>query len=120
MSYAAREIVASAARTVSGNSAAVPAGGAVSYGRPDTIALAVNVTASSGTSPSMAIGVEWSLDGTNFLAADPADAFTAAFTANGGKVKLFNVLAAMYRIVWTISGTTPSFTFTVHELADVD
>ncbi len=120
MSYTSREVVASAARTTSGNSGALTVGGPVAFGAPDTIALLLNVSAVSGTSPSMSVSVEWSMDGTNWAVGDPADAFTAAFTAAGARVRLFDVKAAAYRVVWAITGTTPSFTFTVHELANVD
>lgn len=120
MSYTAREVVASAARTVSGNSGQLVVGGSVSYGAADTIALLINVTAVAGTSPSMSVSVEWSADGASWAVADPADAFTAAFTAAAARVRLFDVKAPFVRIVWAITGTTPSFTFTIHELADVD
>lgn len=129
MAYAAREVVASAARTTSGDSGALTVGGGPTFAEGvlsqrdaaavDTIALAVRVTATSGT-PSMVVSVEWSLDGSNFVASDPADAFTAPFTATGSKVRLFDAKASTYRIVWTITGGTPSLTFTVHESANAD
>lgn len=63
----------------------------------------------------MTASVEWSSDGgTTFMQSDPADAFTA-ITAAAKKVKAFSIKARHYRIVWTITGTTPSFTFSVRE-----
>lgn len=107
MARALGTIVASAARTATGNET-------VARGTSDhnNLALTLNVTASSGTTPSLTLAVQWSADGTNFGAADPADAF-AAVTGNGVVSKAFTVKAAFWRLAWTISGTTPSFTFTV-------
>jgi hypothetical protein len=70
----------------------------------------------------MTLSVEWSLDGgTTFGPADPVDAFTAVTNvATGVKVKLFDVKGPHYRVVWTITGTTPSFTFKLLEHANVD
>lgn len=101
----ASSVVASAARTTTGNSGAVatPAGA--------NLAVLVNVTAVAGTTPSMTLSVEWSHDGGNtFAQADTADTFTA-ITAAGAKVKAFPVKGEHFRLVWTITGTTPSFTF---------
>lgn len=99
-------VVASAARTVTGNSAALAVAPALGQ-----LVLGVNVTAASGTTPSMTLSVEWSHDGgATWSQADPADTFTA-ITAAAVKVKSFAVKSDVYRIVWTITGTTPSFTF---------
>lgn len=71
------------------------------------------VTAVSGTSPSMTLSVQWSNDaGTTWFDADPADAFTA-ITATGNKVKQVTVKAPAFRVLYTITGTTPSFTFSL-------
>jgi hypothetical protein len=96
----------SAARTVSNNgtSTRVPL---------DSLSLAVtlNVTAVSGTTPSLTLSVEWSQDGATFAQADPPDVFTAV-SAAGARVKKFDVKGEFFRIVYAITGTTPSFTFT--------
>lgn len=98
--------VPSAARTTSGNSVALRMDPAA-----DNINVAVFVTAASGT-PSMILSVEWSNDGTNFAATETADAFTA-ITGTGNKVKSFPVRGLFARIVWVITGGTPSLTFSV-------
>jgi hypothetical protein len=99
-------VAASAARTTTGQSAAVQAQGR-------QVAVEVDVTAVSGSTPSMTLTVEWSDDnGTTWFLADPPDTFTA-LTAAGKRVKEFDVKAPYFRTVWTISGTTPSFTFAV-------
>lgn len=95
--------VPSAARTISGNS------GVLTLQRA---ASALNVllfcTAVSGTTPNL---TEWSTDGTNFATVDTtADAF-AAITAAANRVKSFPVKGSFARLVWVITGTTPSFTF---------
>lgn len=101
--------VASAARTTSGNSGSLDADEKV-------LNLLVNVSAVSGTSPSMALSILWSNNGTDFHDADgTADTF-AAITAASKKVKQFTVKGAYYRIDWAITGTTPSFTFSVSAL----
>ena len=102
---ASQPIVASAARTTTGNSGFLPAPKALN------LALWANVTAVSGTTPSMALSVEWSFDGATAATIDgTADTFTA-ITAAGSPTKVFTTKAPFFRVTWTITGTTPSFTF---------
>jgi hypothetical protein len=101
------EVVASAARTTTGQSGTLSTHGA------RTLDVAVDVTAVSGTTPSLTLSVEWSTDGgTTWFVGDVADAFTA-ITAAAKRTRRFDVKGGHYRLVWTISGTTPSFTFAV-------
>ena len=95
--------VASAARTATGNSGALDAS---EFG---VASLFLNVTAASGTTPNLVVSVEESDDGTTFRS---VGAF-AAKTAAGTERKSFAISAPYYRVVWTITGTTPSFTFSV-------
>lgn len=106
-----RVVVVSGARTVSGNSG--PINLATSAG--ETLALLSDVTAASGTTPSLTFSVEWSHDYTVFAPADPVDTHGAAITAADKRVKVYAVKGSSYRVVWAISGTTPSFTFAVSE-----
>lgn len=99
------DFAASAARTVTGQSSAVLIPDSADY-----LSVLVDVTAVSGTSPSNTFSVEWSNDGTNWAQGDTADSFTA-ITAAGKKVKAFQVKGQQARLVWTITGTSPSFTF---------
>lgn len=105
-----REVVASAARTATGNS------GALRLPSPARSAsLLLDVTAASGTTPTLDVSVEWSHDGgTTWAASQPTDTFTQ-ITAAGKAVKRFDVKGPDYRIVWTIGGGTPSFTFSARE-----
>lgn len=107
MDLTARTLVASAARTATGNSGSIAA-----QGGNENVSVLLACSAVSGTSPSLTLTVEWSHDGTNWAQGDSADTFTA-ITATGNKVKSFTVKGAFMRLVWTVSGTTPSFTFGV-------
>lgn len=98
-------VVASGAVTTSGASAAFKLNEPAEY-----VAILVAVSAVTGTTPSCTFTVEWSNDGVTFAQADTADTFTAITTAVN-HVKDFSVKARYCRLVWTITGTTPSFTF---------
>jgi hypothetical protein len=96
--------VASAARTVSGNSGAisVPTGGAIS--------AAIAITAASGINPTLDLFLAETFDnGTTWVR-------TYAFprqTAAGGVLRLeaYKLAAGQRRWEWEIGGTSPSFTF---------
>jgi hypothetical protein len=103
-------VIVSAAQIASGNSGIQQS---PKDQTPSVLTVGINVTAVSGTGPSLAISVEWSHDGgVTWLQGDTPDAFSA-IAAVGAKVKPFNVKAPNYRIVWSLSGTSPSFTFAV-------
>jgi hypothetical protein len=115
MAYQVVTAVASAARTTSGNGAAIlpyrP--DSTSQDMGDQLCLLLAVTASGGTTPTLTVGIEWSHDGgVTWAPAETPDAFTQV-TGTGNKVKTFPVKGPTYRIVWTIGGTTPTFTFGV-------
>lgn len=104
----AANTVPSAARTATGNSGAIVVNGA------ERAHFLLEVTAVSGTTPSMALTVEWSHDGTTWFPAATPDTLGAAVTAAVKRVHSLEVKAPFCRIVWTITGTTPSFTFAIH------
>jgi len=106
-----QKIVASAARTTSGDS------GYFQTPQGTGLSVMVNVTAVSGTTPSMLLTVEWTNDGINFAQADPADTFTA-ITTGVNRVARFVQKGIGYRVVWAITGATPSLTFSLS--ADTD
>ena len=101
----ATALVASAARTTTGASSGVllPQAGT-------NVVVHAFVTAASGTTPSMVLSVEWSDDGSTWMVSDPSDAFTA-ITTTGNTAKTFTRKARFARLRWTLTGTTPSFTF---------
>lgn len=84
-------------------------------GTGDDLSVMIDVTAVSGTSPSMTVSVQWSNDATNWFTADPADSFTAV-TAASKVVKAFTVKGLYARLNYAITGTTPSFTFAAHAI----
>ena len=99
-------LVASAARTASGDSGAMPGFGLIAT----PLRLALVTTAVSGTTPSMTVVVEDTLDGTNW---NQLGTFTAVTAAGNQVLDVALPFADTLRIRWTITGTTPSFTFSV-------
>ena len=74
------------------------------------LSILIAVTAASGTTPTLDCKVQWSFDGVTFVDAETADSF-AQITGVKSVVKQFVVKGPLYRLVYTIGGTTPSFTF---------
>lgn len=106
-----KELVAVAARTASGNSGMIQG-----FGDTDELTVQLDVDAVSGTTPSLTLTVESSIDGgTNWNVQDTFPAVTAA----GVTVRtITNLIGDVVRVAWAISGTTPSFTFGVNAFAD--
>jgi hypothetical protein len=85
----------------------------------------INVTAATGTTPTLVLRVQWSGDnGTTWFDLDTTNAQTASITTTGTfALKVYPGLTAAanaacnsplprtWRLAWTIGGTTPSFTF---------
>lgn len=96
--------VVSAARTATGSSAAVETG------QWDVLrGLLLDVTAVSGTTPTLTVTVETSADSSTWYT-------VASFvqrTAAGTERKSFPGLDRWARLTWTVGGTTPSFTFAI-------
>jgi len=121
------EMVASAAQISTGNSAAFP------VPTMSMLMVAVDITAVSGTTPTMGIYLQVSDDGgttwfdmpydlqlTFAAAAADVTAFTARRNINGsalaaGTAKYLAIYKEIpgdtVRLAWVIGGTTPSFTF---------
>lgn len=105
-------LVPSAARTTSSS---LESG--EDYAPIDRLRAQLDVTAASGTTPSMTVVIESTLDGTNW---DALGTF-AAKTAAGREVITINpVIGRRVRARWTITGTTPSFTFSVRVQGEGD
>ena len=97
-------VVPSAARTTTGSGTAVTGwarGGASSQ---------LKITAASGTTPNLVLRVQDSPDGTSWTTRDtfPAQTGTATVVRS-----LPEGMDRFQRCDWTITGTTPSFTFEV-------
>jgi hypothetical protein len=94
---------ASQARTSTGSGAAVFTKDA------GVVRLLLDVTAASGTTPSMTVTLEQSRDGSTWRTVSSF----AAKTTTGQEALSAGGLDRYIRVSWTISGTTPSFTFSV-------
>jgi hypothetical protein len=96
-------LVSATGLTASGSS------GPTAMGAHTTLRLWLRVSAASGTTPSMTVTVETSGDATTWSA---VGTFTAA-TGVTAQRKVFSGLDRYARVSYAITGTTPSFTFTV-------
>lgn len=94
--------VSAAARTATGSTSAVRVGGL------HTVRAFLDVTAVSGTTPTMTVTLETSHDSATGW--QPVASF-AARTAVGAERKAFGPLNEFIRWTWTVGGTAPSFTF---------
>lgn len=98
-------IAPSAARTTTGNSGWIDSQGF------DDLVLELDVTAASGTTPTLNVTVD-----TAETAAGGSSRSVAAFAQKTGisnERKSFPGIDNFYRVTWTIAGTTPSFTFSI-------
>jgi hypothetical protein len=96
-------LAASAART-----ATVSLTG-VELGDKGTARLLLDVTAASGTTPTLDVAIQTSKDNSTWRAV----AAFAQKTTTGTELKSFTGLDRFVRAVFTIGGTTPSFTASV-------
>lgn len=120
LTVAGVSVEASSAKTASGNSAA-----AITNASGSGAIFFINVSAVSGTTPTLAVRVQVQ-DPVSLSWVDVPGAVTASITATSlvmltvapGLVEAINSkvsfpLPRTYRLAWTIGGTTPSFTFSV-------
>lgn len=98
-------LAASAARTTTGAGSAFGA-----FGYADTLRAQLNVTAASGTTPSVTVLIEDTVDGTNW---NTIGTFAAKTTTGREVINVTAPFTDVIRASWTITGTTPSFTFDV-------
>lgn len=103
-------MVASAPRTTSSTSTV-----AFGWGRVTRIRAQLNVTAASGTDPTLDVTLEDSLDGTNW---NTIGTFAQATGATREVKDISTPFAGMVRAKWVVAGTTPSFTFSVIAATD--
>ena len=97
-------LATSAARTTSGNGSATTSLEWAQVAKLD-------VTARSGTTPSLTVVIEESPNGSTGWATRAS--FTAQTATGTQIIALPRLNHAFLRATWTISGTTPSFTFSV-------
>lgn len=101
-----KELVASAARTASGDSGVL----ADNYGPAATIRAQLEVTAAAGTAPTLDVVIEDTLDGATF---NTIGTFAQKTAASREVVNITGVFSDKVRVRWTIGGAGPSFTFNV-------
>lgn len=95
--------VASAARTATGT------GSAFNVEDAESFEATLTITAASGTTPTLDLTLETTVDGTHWYSV----AAFAQKTGAGSDARAFGPLGDQARWKWTIGGTTPSFTFSV-------
>jgi hypothetical protein len=98
-------LVASAARTASGTSAPV-----AGYGASSVLRAQLDVTAAAGTSPTLNVVIEDTVDGVNY---NTIATFAQRTAAGREVINVTTPFTDQVRVRWTIAGTTPSFTFSV-------
>ncbi len=106
-----REWLASGVRTANGDSA-VP----INLARMDRLRVQLNVTAVAGSSPTLNVVIEDTLD--NGATWNQILAFTQAAGVTRQVLNHEGIFSDRARIRWTLGGTTPSFTFAVHGYAE--
>lgn len=102
--YAEDELLASTTQVASGASSTI--GG---YGGANTLRIQLFNSAVSGTTPSLSVFVEDTLDEANWFGIATFSPITSA--AVGQMVNVTAPFAARLRVRWVITGTAPSFTF---------
>ena len=100
--------LASSARTTSGQSA-----GLELFLYEEAIFF-LNVTAVSGTTPTLDVSLDYSPDGTNWF---PSGIVFTQITADAMQLKTITTFGRFVRINYVIGGTTPSFTFIMDVVA---
>ncbi|MHB9003991.1 MAG: hypothetical protein ACYC6C_07990 [Coriobacteriia bacterium] len=96
----------SAARTATGTTANLDG-----YGATETLRAQLDVTAASGTSPTLDVVIQDSLDGGTTW--NTVGTFAQKTAAGREVINITTPFSPLLRISWTIGGTTPSFTFAV-------
>lgn len=98
--------VAQAAVTATGNSALFE-----QRGDDGLLVVDLNITAVSGTSPSLTVQIQGSFDQTNWFNIGSASA--AQTTTGKLRMTETSALEPYLRLAYTVTGTNPSFTFTI-------
>lgn len=103
------DVVSKAARTVTGASAWVDIRDA------REIVAQLHSDAGTGTAPTLDVKIQTSYDGLDATAVDiPTSAFTQVLAVASMQIKSLPIVHRYIKIVWTITGTTPSFNFGVY------
>lgn len=103
--YVEEDLAPSAARTASDNSSEF-----TGYGRASTLRAQLDVTAVSGTGPTLDVLIEDSVDGANW---NTIGTFAQKSAVSREVINISSVFADRIRARWSVGGTLPSFTFSV-------
>ena len=87
------------------------------YGPAQTLRAQLNVTAASGTTPTLDVVIEDTLDGGATW--NTVGTFVQATAVTRSVINVTTPFADTLRIRWTVAGTTPSFTFAVNWIAQI-
>ncbi len=98
------KIIESLTRTTNGNSDNMR----TSSG--ETIRCQLNITGATGTTPTLNVLVEDTLDGTNY---NTIGTFAQKTAAGREVISITTPFSETLRVSWAIAGTNPSFTFSV-------
>lgn len=109
--YKEETVVASAARTASGSQVL----SSDNHGVNRTLRAQLDVTAASGTAPTLDVVIEDTLDGTNY---NVVGTFAQKVATGREVINVTIPFARRLRVRYTIAGTTPSFTFSVIVASD--
>lgn len=82
------------------------------------VTVVVSVTAKSGTTPTLDVVLEGSVDGASWYTLATVAQYADATGTKKASTTAGEVLPPFIRAVSTIAGTDPSFTFSVHVLAN--
>ena len=103
-------LLASGARTTTAN-----ATGVAGFAAAAILVMQLNVTVASGTTPTLDVVVQDTVDGTNY---NTIATFTQATAVTREVIRLATPFTDTLRVGYTIGGVTPSFTFAVSTWAD--
>lgn len=98
--------VPSAARNAAGNSGPIPG-----WASAKTLRAQLNVSAASGTTPTLNVLIEDSLDGG--VTWNTVGTFAQKTAISREVINVTTPFSDLLRVSWTVGGTTPSFTFEV-------
>jgi hypothetical protein len=98
------KIIELSPRNTNGNS-----GNVQTYGS-ETVRAQLNVTAATGTAPTLNVLIEDTLDGTNY---NVIGSFAQKTAAGREIINVTVPFSETLRVSWTIAGTNPSFTFAI-------
>lgn len=110
--------VPNASDTLSASAAKVATGAATAvsgFAAAKNLILQLEVTAASGTNPTLDVIVQDTIDGSNFYT---IATFAQKVSTGTEVVRLSTPFTDTLKASWTIGGNTPSFTFSVKSFAD--